>query len=295
MHRSVSLLAILLTVIATLTGACASGDDSAVPVATPTVSLSAPVAAIGGPIEMAYRFVIAPTAPVLSDDYWVFVHFLDTDGELMWTDDHQPATPMSQWTPGSTIEYQRTIFIPKFPYVGETRIEIGVFSRTTGERLPMVGDTPGERSFKAASFEMTLRSDNLFVVFRDGWHGAEAAGVGLGVEWQWSRKDATLTFANPKRDVRLYLSVDQPAAAFAEPQRVDLRVGPAVVDSFMLAAGQSDMRRVQVPAGLLGTAEVVEIAISVDKTFVPALLPALGSTDSRELGIRVFRAFVQPL
>jgi hypothetical protein len=35
--------------------------------------------------------------------------------------------------------------------------------------------------------------------------------------------------------------------------------------------------------------------ISVDKTFVPAALPALRSADPRELGIRVFRVFVEPL
>src|SRR5688572_9438932 len=284
-----------LVTLAALTGGCAGGNDNAAPVATPTVTLNAPVAAIGSPIEMSYRFAIAANAPALSDDHWVFVHFYDIDGELMWTDDHQPPTPVSQWKPGSTIEYQRTTFIPKFPYVGETRIEIGLFSRTTGERLPMMGETRGQRSYRVAMFEMTLQSDALFVVFRDGWHGAEAGGAGLGVEWQWSKKDATLTFANPKRDVRVYLSVDQPAAALSEPQRVEIRVGPTIVDSFNLVPGQNELRRVQLSASQLGTAEVVEMTVSVDKTFVPALVPALGSTDSRELGIRVFRAFVQPL
>jgi hypothetical protein len=40
---------------------------------------------------------------------------------------------------------------------------------------------------------------------------------------------------------------------------------------------------------------MVEMTVAVDKTFVPASVSALGSTDTRELGIRVFRAFVQPL
>jgi hypothetical protein len=293
--RTTRLPLVTAIALAALTASCSAGEDTATPIATPTVTLSAPVAAIGSPVEMSYRFAIAPTAPALSDDYWVFVHFLDTDGELMWTDDHQPSTPVSQWKPGSTIEYQRTTFIPKFPYVGEARVEIGLFSPTTGERLPMTGDTREQRSYRVATFEMALQSDNLFVVFRDGWHGAEAAGVGLGVEWQWSRKDATLTFANPMRDVRVYLSVDQPSAAFAEPQTIEVRVGPTVVDRFTLAAGQSDLRRIQVSASQLGTTEMVEMTVSVDKTFVPASVPALGSTDPRELGIRVFRAFVQPL
>jgi hypothetical protein len=38
----------------------------------------------------------------------------------------------------------------------------------------------------------------------------------------------------------------------------------------------------------------VEMTIAVDKTFVPASIPQMRSTDTRELGIRVFRTFVQP-
>ena len=40
------------------------------------------------------------------------VHVVDTDEELMWTDDHHPPTPTSQWKPGQTIEYTRTVFVP---------------------------------------------------------------------------------------------------------------------------------------------------------------------------------------
>jgi hypothetical protein len=36
------------------------------------------------------------------------------------------------------------------------------------------------------------------------------------------------------------------------------------------------------------------MTIAVDHTFVPAEVPALRSADSRELGIRVFRAYVEP-
>jgi hypothetical protein len=43
----------------------------------------------------------------------------------------------------------------------------------------------------------------------------------------------------------------------------------------------------------LGIGETVEVTVSVDRTFVPATTTQLKSTDSRELGIRVFRAYVQ--
>jgi len=134
--------------------ACGGADDSAPAVATPTVTLSAPAATIGSPFEMTYRFAVAGNAPAFAEDYWVFVHFLDTDGELMWTDDHQPPTPTRQWKPGSNVEYTRTMFIPKFPYVGETRVEVGLFSPGSGERLPLSGETIGQRSYRVATFDM---------------------------------------------------------------------------------------------------------------------------------------------
>jgi hypothetical protein len=66
------------------------------------------------------------------------------------------------------------------------------------------------------------------------------------------------------------------------------------VDSFPLPAGRTELRRIKLSSAQLGTADTVELRISVDRTFVPATVPALKSNDPRELGVRVFRAFVQP-
>jgi hypothetical protein len=281
--------------IALVASACSGANDNAAPVATPTVTISTKSAAIGSPIEMQYRFAVAPDAQAIGEEYWVFVHFIDSDGELMWTDDHEPPTPVRQWKPGQTVEYTRTMFIPKFPYVGPTRVEIGLYSPTSGERLAMTGKSPGQRSYEVGSFDMRLESDDLFVIFRDGWHATEVAGEAAGLTWQWSRKDATLTFPNPKRDVELFLQLDQPVAAFPTPQQVEIRTATEVVDRFPLPSGGTELRRIKLSAGQLGTADTVELTLSVDRTFVPATLPDLKINDPRELGVRVFRAFVQPI
>src|SRR4051812_1206054 len=123
-------------------------------------------------------------------------------------------------------------FVPKFPYVGETRVELGLFSRKTGQRLPLSGETRGQRSYHLATFNLQLQSDALFVVFKDGWHPTEQA-EGSAREWQWSKKQATLAFRNPHRDVTLYLQVDR-GAGFPEPQHTEVRIGDQVVDSFTL-------------------------------------------------------------
>ena len=279
--------------IAALAAACAQAQQTETPVATPAVTLARNDAAIGMPIEMTYRFVVSPNAPAFTEDDVVFVHFLDTDGELMWTDDHQPPKPMMQWKPGQTIEYSRTMFVPKFPYSGETQIELGLYSRKTGVRVPMTGETQGQRAYRVAKFNLHPQTDSLYVVFKDGWHETEVAEEATGVEWQWSKKNATLAFRNPVRDALFYFQCDQPVAGLGDPTHVELRIGSNVIDSFALPPGPRELRKVDLTKAQLGDGETVEITVAVDKTFVPATITQLRSTDSRELGIRVFRAYVQ--
>jgi len=92
----------------------------------------------------------------------------------------------------------------------------------------------------------------------------------------------------------LLLQVDQAVNALPAPQRVEVRLGPTVVDSFALPVGVRELRRVQLPATLMGAADTIELTIAVDQTFVPAEVPSLRSSDSRQLGVRVFRAYVEP-
>ena len=282
--------------LAGVAAACSEPADNAVPVATPSLALSRMTAPIGSPVDMKYRFVMMPGAPALGEDYTVFVHFIDRDGELMWTDDHAPPTPTRQWKAGATIEYDRTMFVPKFPYVGETQVEVGLYSPSSGARVPLAGQSEGDRSYHVASFSMRLQDDPLFIVYQDGWYDTELVPDGVDREWRWSKRGAKLSFRNPQRAVRLFLKVDQPVtAAFTDPQRVELKIGDTVIDQFSMTPGATDLRRTDIPADRLGSAETVEITISVDKTFVPAAIPALRSTDGRELGIRVFHAYAEPL
>jgi len=259
--------------------------------ATPTLTLGSREAVIGGPLEMQFRFEVAADAPPFPEDGWVFVHFLDTAGEMMWTDDHQPPTPMSLWAPGQTIEYTRTVFVPKIPYVGETDVEIGLMSKSTGQRMRLEGEAIGQRGYRVATFDMRLQADAVFVVFKDGWHNVEQA-EGSMRQWQWSTGAATLAFRNPRRDARLFLQLDR-SDAIPEPQQVRLTLGDQEVDAFTLAPGQADLRRIPLSAGLLGDGDVVELQMTVDRTFVPARVPSMAGGDTRELGVRVFHAFLE--
>src|SRR5574341_525773 len=111
-------LALALVVVLSSGPACRRAQDTQPPVATPGISFNHSRAALGSPLDVTYRFQVAANAPAFDQDYRVMSHFLDGDEELMWTDDHLPPVPTSQWKPGQTVQYTRTIFVPVYPYIG---------------------------------------------------------------------------------------------------------------------------------------------------------------------------------
>ncbi len=244
-------------------------------------------------MEVTYKFTVAPNAPSLGPRR-VFAHFLDADDELMWTDDHDPPTPSTEWKPGQTIEYTRSMFIPSYPYIGAAKVVAGVYTPGSNERLKLSNEDRGDRSYKVVDFELLPQTENIFVIFKDGWHPAEVVAEGAGrTEWQWTKKEATIAFRNPKRDVVLVLQLDNPASGPNAAQQVAVQIGDQVITTIPLSSGPAQVLKYPVTAAQLGTSDMVEIKFTADKTFVPALEASMKSGDPRELGARFFHVFVQ--
>ena len=292
-RSSVLATAALAVAAASAWSACRRKEPPAPPLATPSVRLNHDKAPLGSPIDISYKFVVAADAH-FDQNFRVMAHVVDADGELMWTDDHDPPTPTRQWTPGQTIEYTRTIFIPVYPYVGEAGIQVGLYSTENQKRQPLAGEDTGQRAYKVGRLQLQPQTDNVLTVFKDGWHPAEVAEHNAMVEWYWTKKDATLAFRNPKANSVFYLNLDNPGSVFHEPQLVQVRLGGQIVDEFALHEKQPQLRKIPLKADQLGAGDMAELAISVDKTYIPALVSGSGSKDPRELGVRVFHAFVDP-
>lgn len=290
--RSVVCRVGLLAALAPAAFACGSGTDNAPPVATPSVTFSRTRLPLGSPVDIKYRFQVADGAR-FNQDYRVLVHFLDADDELMWTDDHRPPVPTSQWKPGQVIEYTRTMFVPVYPYVGEATVTVGLYAQGTAERLPLSGDHLGQREYRAARLQLQPQFDNILVVFRDGWHAAEASPDNPAIEWQWTRKEATISFRNPRQNATLFLHYDGQPGMVDSPQTVSIQMHGETIDTFQVASPREDIRRIALKAAQFGSEDVVEVRLAVDKTFVPAMGKS-GSRDPRELGIRVYHVYVDP-
>jgi len=284
---------VVVVAVVSAVGACRRKEPPTPPVATPGLTLNHDKAPLGSPVDVTYRFVVANDAR-FDQDYRVMVHVVDTDEEMIFNFDHNPAVPTSQWKPGQTIEYTRTEFIPVYPYVGEASIQLGLYSVTNQKRLTLAGEDVGQRAYKVSRLQLQPQTENVFTVFKEGWHPAEVAEHNATVEWQWTKKDALLAFKNPRKDCVFYFDVDNPGSVFHESQHVQIGLSNNIVDEFTLDAGQSRLRKIPLSATRLGSGEMAELHITVDKTFVPALLNAAASKDPRELGVRVFHAYIDP-
>jgi len=274
-----------------LASACGRKDDSTPVVATPTVTLAHDKVPLGSPIDVTYKFVVANDAK-FDEDYFVMVHVVDADGQMIFDFDHQPAVPTRQWKPGQTVEYTRTEFMPIFPYVGDATMQIGLYSPTAKKRLTLGGENVGQHAYKVAKFQIQPQTENILLVYKDGWNGAETAEHNPAVEWQWTKKNATLAFKNPKKDAVFYLDLDTVGSVFPEPQTVKVSLGNTPLDEFAIQPKERLLRKIKLSAAQLGSDDMAELHINVDKTFVPSLINASNNKDSRELGVRVFHAFV---
>jgi hypothetical protein len=266
---------------------CSSKDANEPAVATPSLNISRDRVAIGSPVRLTYKFVVAPDAK-FDQDYTVFVHVLDPDGEQLWTDDHVPPTPTTRWQAGQTVEYTRTRFVPNFPYIGEAVVRLGLYHPASGKRLTLSGSEASRREYEVAKFQLLPQSENIFLMYREGWHPAEVDPNNPSSEWQWTKKTASISFKNPKRDSTLYLEYDARTDLFTPPQQVTIRIGDQTIATFPADSKDITLMTFPVSAAQLGAGDMTEINFDVDRTFSP------GGADTRELGIRVFHAFIEP-
>jgi hypothetical protein len=286
MPRRSSLLAWTAAAALFVISACGGKTDDTPPVATPSLTLNHSNVTIGSPVKLTYKFVVSPNA-TFDRNYWVFVHVLDPTGEQLWNDDHLPVPGTSTWKPGQTIEYTRTVFVPNYPYIGEASVRLGMYDRDTGDRLTLGAQEVSRKEYLVAKFQLQPQSENIFLIYKDGWHPVEVATDNAASEWQWTKDTATISFKNPKKDATFYLEYDARTDLFTPPQQVAIRVGDQPLATFAADTRDRKLLTFPITAAQFGAGDMVDLVLDVDKTFGPT------AGDTRQLGIRVFHAFIE--
>lgn len=275
---------------ASLLAGCGRRQPAEVRDITPSFEINREAAPLGSAVEITYTWKTGPGFEKLDQDYRSFVHFLDSHEVMLFEDDHVPEPPPSAWEPNQTYSYKRTKFIPIYPYVGEVDVRVGMTPASgRGERLALKGEDAGLREYPVAKMELLPQTENIFLVFKDGWHNPEAFPDNPSLERTWTKKEAMVSFKNPGTPVIVYLEADTNYNAFSEPPVLTVSVGDngAVIP---IESSEVFLRKIRLSPEVLGDGEWVDLKLAMNESFVPKEMNL--NEDDRELGLLVYHLYV---
>jgi hypothetical protein len=285
-----SRLVLLAAVAGGLVPGCGGRGADVQPV-RPAVSFNRPRVPLGAAVEVRYTWEVGPGAKPIAPGHQAFVHVLDPRGRVLFTDDHEPVPPPEQWSPGRTYSYRRTVFVPVVPWVGEARVLMGLYDPRGGRRVALLGDDAGRRSYRVGAIELLPQTENIFLVFKEGWYGPEADLASPGYERTWTRQEAVVSFKNPRKDVLVYLEAETCLSCFAAPPTLTVSVGQAGA-TLPLGSPRTLRARMRARAEDLGPEEWVDLRLRMSEAFVPSRLVPPLNDDDRELGLDVYHLSV---
>jgi hypothetical protein len=178
-------------------------------------------------------------------------------------------------------------------YIGDATVTMGLYPSGRGERIPLKGEDFGLREYVAAKVQLLAQVENVRVYYKEGWHNPEP-GPNPMVETTWTKKEAVLSFKNPKKPVIVYLQFDAPYSPKNYPTGAPTLTIAAQGKSGIthkFENGELVEKKIRFKAEDLGTEDTVELRFSMDQTIVPKAL-GMSTTDDRELGVRVYDVFV---
>ena len=286
--RAIALGAIAVWMVST--AGCASPPE---PIGVVRLALDRASVPLGASVEATIRFDLAPAFEPLREEYRVFVQVLDRNEVLLWSAEHAPPIPTTAWLPGQSIHYTQRVRVPAYPYIGPAIVAVGLHSPVSGERLALAGDDLGDAAYRVATLTLEPQHESSFVIYDEGWHQVEFDVIAQ-TTWRWTTGRAALLFRNPNRSARLFLEVQGRPNLFDVPQRLTLVVAGGTLDEVVLDTRDSVRLEYELTAADLGAADEVRVELLLDRTFEPAALDA-GSRDTRELGVQLFDAYVEPL
>jgi len=273
--------------------ACRGRKAAVVNPIVPSIKVNRTKAPLGSALEITYTWTVEPGAKKLDQNYWALVHFLDNHEVMLFSDDHPPVPPPSTWEPGKTYSYTRTRFVPVYPYVGDVEVRVGLYPYPgRGERPALKGDDRGFREYKVATLELLPQTENIFLVYKEGWHNPETHPENPSVERTWSKKDALVSFKNPKKDVIVYLEADTCVKCFPQTPELKVTVGNNVGMKLPFETPQVYLKKLRVKAADLGNDEWTDVHFAMNQSFVPKNLNPPLNNDDRELGFNMYHLYV---
>lgn len=290
--RRLSIAPLMLGALALMAAGCGRfcGRSKEVNDITVSVTTNRVQVPIESALEVTYTWTTGPAMKKLDRKYRAMVHFLDPKGNMLFAADHDPEPPTASWEPGQTYTYNRTVFVPTFPYIGPVDVRMGLYPEGRGERVALKGQDAGLREYKAAQLEFLDRTKNIFLVYKDGWHSPETSADNPSLERTWTKKDALVSMKNPKEDVVIYLEADTNVKGFTQKPILTVSVNDKTGVAIPIENSEVFLKKIHVKGADLGTEEWVDLRLALNESFVPKNLGI--NNDDRELGLLVYHLYV---
>lgn len=282
--------ALALVAVLVLAGACSGERGIAQLDVTGALDLP-PSVPLGEPLRLAWTWTPGPEFAAPSEDYKIFVHLIDPQGNILLQDDHYPAEPTSQWKSGQPVSYERWLYVPELA-VDSVDIVAGLYALDAAGAVRGRAEIRGPEGWQDAPVihKLGIRQDDVsgIPVYMTGWHPEEInTGSAKHDKWRWSEDVARVVFTNPQRDAVLHLQGHSPVDEIGGPQTIVLKVGAQELTRLEITNADDFLQRIPVPASIMDQSEWLELNFEVSPHLVPKTLdPA--SEDERKLGLQVF-------
>lgn len=291
--RLMTLAALLLAALAT--AACGGEDVSRTVDAS--VSLDLPESMpVGAPFDIGYTWTPNEGFEPPAEDYKVFVHFVDPDGNIVAQDDHFPPQPTSQWSEGKPLTYRHWLYPDPDLRPDYFDVYVGLYDGESMEQVATMHEGTFENRPQVHSIAVRADDQGGVPVYVEGFEEREFSLTTADPylrEWQWMRQRGVVAFGNPQGPATLHLRALSPVDFFeSRTQRVTIRAGDQEIASFEATDSSPYLMRFEVPGEGLGDGSWVDFTIEVDQVFVPAQVQE-GSDDIRELGLQVYWMYLQ--
>src|SRR6266496_5006837 len=102
-----------------------------------------------------------------------------------------------------------------------------------------------------------------------GWHSPESSAQNPSLERTWTKKDALVSFKNPKKDIIVYLEADTNSKAFDQPPVLTVAIGGKSGLVVPIENSEVFLKKIRVKAADLGDQEWVDLRLSMNQSFIP--------------------------
>lgn len=220
--RPAALLAIGLPLAGALAGCGGSEAEPVARLAVEPTSLELPY---GSFADLHFRWTPTRELEGLEGSPRVFVHLLDSEGDLVRTFDHDPA---GSWRLGQELGYEtrtyQSLLAPPLP-PGAYALTVGLYDPADGERwaLETASEEVGRSEYRVATVEVPSGvgggAQVPAVQFGPAWSPTLAGGDRQVVAFRWLSEEGTLRVEELSAAGTLWLSIGIPAEVAGRMRR----------------------------------------------------------------------------